>query len=182
MTTTIKCLLFALTLAMIQNSCFSNSLPAPVAAGLQRLESFYAERASTACRVQLMVIPPGIFVDPPPTAEQFPSRANVTIGVDAPTARNFVRLVIVDLRASKWREAPAPGYPRWYWRVVDSSGKVVVDLLIDEENAAIGCADGWYAVDRTLVNRLTREFVDFSTRQLLTSDVKIEPHEPTQAR
>lgn len=173
----LRCFAYAVALTLIESSCFAGSPPAPITASLRNLETFFAERLSTASRVQLMIIAPGVFLDPPATANGFPKIANVTIAVDGPSAYEFTKLVVADIRSSKWAEAPAPGYPRWCWRVVDASGKVVIDLLIDEENAAICHADVWYAVDRKLVNRLTREFVEQSTKTFFpTSSPKPEPN------
>ncbi len=157
----------AVALIFIESSCFASPPPASVASSLRNLETFFAERLSTTSRVQLMIIAPGVFLDPPATASNFPKIANITIAVDGPTAYELTKLIVANLRSSKWREAPAPGYPRWYWRVVDASGVVVIDLLIDEENSAICHADAWYVVDRKLVNRLTHGFVDFAAKQML---------------
>jgi len=167
MRSTLRYLGCSAALLLIESICFAGSPPVPVADGLKRLEVFFSNDLTTTSRVRLMIIPPGVFLDPPPTAANFPKVANITIAVDGPTAYAITKLTMADLRASNWKSAPAAGYPRWYWQVVDAAGNTVIDLLIDEENSAICHAGVWYVVERKVVNRLTYGFVDFAARQML---------------
>lgn len=147
--------------------CWASPLPKPLADRVELVEKTFSGSASTAYKVQLMAIAPGVFIDPPPDEASFANVANVVIGVDALSGYDFMHQVMVDLRASNWVKMAAPGYPRWYWRIIGPSGNVVINLLIDEENTAVGYAGDWYTVDQKLVNRLTREFVELTTKTFL---------------
>lgn len=165
----LKAFFCAMVLAVVQTCSVAAPLPAKLAKAIGRIEAFYAERASTASRVQLMIIAPDVFVDPPPSSVDFAAKANVTVAVDGPTASDFTSLVVAEAKSSDWKEAVAPGYPRWCWRIVDDSGTVIASFLIDQERRVVGLDGGWYNVSPGLVKRLTSDFMEFATKEVLTS-------------
>lgn len=166
MNAVIRCVLVVLLGAVIQSRGVA-ALPSRVESSIQRIEGFYRDGVPTKARVELMIVAPDVHLDPPPTAANFALKANVTIGVDALTASDYSKDVVGRMKSSAWQTIAVPGYPRWYWRVVDGSGDIVADLLIDEERSIVSIGGAWYGVDRALIKRLTTGFVDLATKEVL---------------
>ena len=165
-------LLFLITIALAPIALELPASPGRTPPELSRmlgvLEKYLDDQATTASRVEIMAILPTVYIDPPPTAQQFPLKANLKISLDVLTGAKYLERTIALSRRTEWTPKETRGFPRWAWRVSDGRGASVFELLIDEENSAVCVGKDWYYVDRALIVHLTREFVTLATADFVS--------------
>jgi hypothetical protein len=163
----LKALLLTFTCFILPAAAFAKP-PAEIANRTGYVKKLFEETSSSDYRVQLMLIPGDVFIDPPPDAATFTARAKLILTIESGAGFDHIHDVVRAIEKSEWKEQQLPhGYPRAYWRLAGPWESALLDLLVDEENSSVGHGGKWYRVDRALVTMLTRGCVDVAMKVAL---------------
>jgi hypothetical protein len=161
-----KSLLSCTVWSALITAAMAGEVPAALANQVLLARSLFGEASNPAYRGQLMVISPGVSVDPPPDPVGFKSVANVIVTIESGTCFELIHESLKAIESSQWKVEEFRGYPRAYWRIVGPWEYTVLGLLVDEVSNAVCCGGVWYRVDRSLIRKLTWEFTELALQKL----------------
>lgn len=125
----------------------------------EKLERVFASTASAQYRVEVMFISPRTVVDPAPESDTFKNLASVTLVLNSMACYGEIKSVLSTIRESTWKKVDIDGYPRCAFRIVDSSGHILLGVLVDTNLKLIQSGDNWYRVEGELMTKITTTFV-----------------------